>query len=284
MVEQEISLHVGNVVCAWSDLLGFGQPLVESEWKPDVALWKRIAQRLTSAYQIHCRHTPAPGEFMLTLNDGIVRTRVITNASNECLSLSLWLRATIWAHLDVNRVERTNGLPGTRTIITAGERAFYSFPEVRLDDLVLNYTRKEPGLSQLAKDIGNSLIVCNPEPLQMNTAFSRAYILDDAGSRAGLKGASVFVDKSLLDSIVKICAGNGSHYRVVQKQNEADFLFYVEYLNPPPDRPWCLGLLLDNHPGDVSLDAFSTKVFRLKKFFPNDESPDEFSFELESNK
>ena len=281
-MERKIDIRVSDVVCVWSDLLGFGRPLKESGWQPDLESWTRIAERLSNAYQIHCRHTPSPGEFMLTLNDGVVRTRIVSDASNECLSLSLWLRAAIWAHLDVNRMERKCGFPGTRTVITGGQRAFYSFPEVRLDDLVINYTRKNPGLSQLAKETGNPLIICNPEPLQMNTAFSRAFILDEAGSGVGLKGSNVFVEQSLLDLVEKICATKSSHYRVTKQVNENDFLFAVEYLNPPEDRPWCFGLLLDRMPGEIVLDAFTTKVFRLKKFFPNDENPKDFCFDLET--
>jgi len=136
-------------------------------------------------------------------------------------------------------------------------------------------------VSQLAKQAGNPFLVCNPEPLQMNTAFSKAYILDDAGSKAGLQGSSIFVDQSFLDVIEELCTST-SHYRVTKRQNEADFLFAVEYVNPPPDRPWCLGMLLDRQPGSVRLHALSSSVYRLKKFFPNDENPEEFCFDLES--
>lgn len=283
-MERTNKLHVGDVVCAWSDLLGFARPLKESGWRPDLDLWTRIAARLSNAYQIHCRHSPSLGEFMLTLNDGVVRTRVVTSATNECLSLSLWLRAAIWAHLDVNKKEHECGFPGTRTVITGGQRAFYSFPEVRLDDLVINYTRKDSNLSQIAKETGNPLLVCNPSPLQMNTAFSRAFILDEAGSKSGLKGANVFVEQSLFDVVDQLCALAPTHYRVSQKEDETGLLYAVEYLNPPEGRPWCFGMLLDRSPGKLSLEAFSTNVFRLKKFFPNDENPNEFCFNCEATK
>ena len=284
-LEQETEHRVAYVVCAWSDLLGFGRPFAECAWHPDQVLWQKIAERLHQAYQIHCKHTPSSSqEFMLVLNDGAVRTRVLSRASNECLSLALWLRAAIWSHLDVLDAERKQGLPGPRTVITGGQRAFYSFPEVRLDDIVINYTRKDGGLSKIAKETGNPLLVSNPAPLQMNTAFSRAYILDEAGSKAGLAGANVFIEQSLLDLIDQLCALSPSNYRATKQENETDFLYAVEYLNPPEGRPWCLGFLLDRLPGKVSLPTLATNVFRLKKFFPNDEHPNEFCFDLESAK
>ena len=279
-LESEQKAEVHAVVCAWSDLLGFGGPFVQAEWKPSKDTWASIAARLKAAYTTHCRHTPSFGEFMLTLNDGVVRSRVVTTERNECLFLSLWLRAAVCAHLDVNASERSSGFPGTRTVITAGERAFYSFPEVRLDDTVINYTRKAPGLSEIARRTGNPLLICNPQPLQMNTAFSKAFILDEAGSKAGLKGPNVYIDDSLLKLTRAICVREGCPYRVVEAEQQGDHLFAVEYVDPPEGRPWCFGLLLDRAPGKVSLNSLSTDVFHLKKFFPNDENPKDFCFDL----
>lgn len=281
-IDRDYSLQVTDTVCAWSDLLGFGRSFKQSNWKPNSAQWKDVAARLVNAYRIHCKHSPNYEEFMLTLNDGIVRTRSISSAVNECLYISLWLRAAIWAHLDLNKSERNSQFPGTRTVITGGQRAIYSFPEVRLDDLVLNYTRKEPGPSKLSQSTGNPLLVCNPYPLQMNTAFSRAYILDEAGSRHGLAGSNIYIEKSFLDVTDKLCATDIGEYRVVKSEDENGLLYAIEYKSPPRNRPWCFGLLLDHSPGPVSLEAFHTQVFRLKKFFPNDENPEEFHFDCES--
>ncbi|HZE69011.1 MAG TPA: hypothetical protein VE135_05710 [Pyrinomonadaceae bacterium] len=79
---------------------------------------------------------------MLILNDGVVRTKIFDEHEFFCAYFALWFRGVVWAHLDVNEHEKKNGFPGTRTIVTAGERAHYGFDEIRFDDLILNYTRQ----------------------------------------------------------------------------------------------------------------------------------------------
>jgi len=192
-------------LCAWSDLLGFGNPLIESNWEPDIAAWRKIINRVTSAYHIHARHHSGFGEFQLMLNDGIVRIKQPNMYDKTIFDIAVWLREVVWSHIELAKLEIENNLPGARTVLTAGVRAAYSFEDIHYDDFVINYTRQNNGISKIAETVGNPLLAINPAPLQMNIAFSKAYILDDLGSKGGMKGRNLFVDQSVfsyLESLV----------------------------------------------------------------------------------
>ncbi|HIJ79465.1 MAG: hypothetical protein OEY01_11445 [Desulfobulbaceae bacterium] len=194
-------LKVRNSICCWQDLLGFGAPLYECGWEPTDEEFRKIYKRLTAAQKEFFSNLTPFKEFGLVLNDGSVKT-TFTDELGNFLDLSIWLRGCILAHLGVNRNESKAGLPGVRTILTHGKAMAHSHSEFRLDDFVYTYTKKNPdSLSQIAKVTGNPLVAMNPTPMQMNMAFSKAYILDSGGSKIGLSGSNVYLDDSFLNYI-----------------------------------------------------------------------------------
>ena len=47
----------------------------------------------------------------------------------------------------------------------------------------MNYSKPQGAeLSDLAQKVGNPVVIYNPKELQMNTAFSKAFLLDEGGS------------------------------------------------------------------------------------------------------
>jgi len=112
----------------------------------------------------------------------------------------------------------------------------------------------------------------------MNTAFSKAFLLDEAGSKSGITGPNLYVDQSLLEFMQLITSSShGYSYFVDTKDNHA--LHGIAYLEQCKERPWCMGLLLDEAIM-VDLSGLKTTVFRVRKFFPHDENPEEFAFDL----
>lgn len=303
----------------WSDLLGFGQNFIDANWNPDPKIWRDQAERAASAYRIQCAniHVSLGESYMLLLNDGMIRS-LMWKKHNQLIELGLWIKAAMFAHKRIYDSERNKGLPGPRTIISSGWTAEHSFDEVRIDDLVFNYTRSEPGLSKIAQQTGNPILVMNPIHLQLNTAFSRAFLLDEAGSKHGLSGASVYLEQAFIDAVIEEC-----NFRADVKVNnwlrDNDRVFSVEFLSkeyapieqdevptlelwmkrqaeidkkikkgedPFPSRRqlWSFGFLLEKECIEVDMKHLKTKVYKVQGFFPNDEDPADFMIELVNNK
>jgi hypothetical protein len=283
MIEAVGPHKVSECVCGWSDLLGFGTPFRESNWKLSEEQWTKVANRLQAAYSLHCKRPPMLGDYMLMLNDGVVRTRLVQDDSPLFL-LALWMRDIIWTHIDINQLEEGNALPGTRSVVTSGEHAHYAFHEVRVDDLVLNYTRAQSGMSKIGEMTGNPVVISNPAQLQMNTAFSKAFLLDEAGSKAGLKGNRFFIDRSFLDLLEKLVEENRDRYTLLKEEREGLLLWAIVHKNPRNERVWEMGLQFDKASIEVALPSLTTVVYRLLRFYPHDEDPNDFYFELEPSK
>ncbi|WP_300502407.1 MULTISPECIES: hypothetical protein [Muribaculaceae] len=262
----------------WSDLLGFGSPFYENNWSITINKWIDIHDRLLNAHTIAFRNC-SPNERALILNDGIAK---VFNPQNDpyrnyLLDISVFLRGIVLTHLDINKLEKENNLPGTRSVLAFGENLSYIESEIKLDDFYLNYSKKNPDeCSEGAKKAGNPTIVYNPSQLQMNTAFSKAYILESLGSKGGLHGHHFYIDNSVIDSLKSYA--EVLKYDYIWEETDK----YIEFLIPRKknDRnDVVLGLRL-GLPFTPTNNKWDTTVYRLLRFYPWDEKADEFWFEL----
>lgn len=256
--KSQISLNL----CAWSDLLGFGSHFTKTNWNLSKKDWLKITDRLDEFYKIHSRHFSPSNSYMFVLNDGVIKTYFIENdfankSINILHGIELWLRHIVMSHVFIIKSEISNNLPGARTVIAFGEKAEYTFSEARIDDFVLNYTRPKDGFSNIAKGTGNPIVISNPKELQMNTALAKAYILDDMGSKKDIGGSFLYINK--IDT-------------------EEGKLISFEYIEKF-ERPWLFGLLIDKEI-NIDEDVIKTNVYKVKAYYPNDEHPEEFRFEL----
>jgi hypothetical protein len=122
-------------VCCWTDLLGFGEAFTNEDWHPCDDTWQKIAGRIVDAH-IECYRNLDPAtEFVLTLNDGIVRC-CDADRFQHLDYLSMWLRACIWTHNNICDNEAQKQLPGARTVIAAGPALRYSPVSITYDDFV----------------------------------------------------------------------------------------------------------------------------------------------------
>lgn len=272
--------EVRQSLCCWSDLLGFASPFVESNWVPTDDVLARVYERISTAHQ-GVYKTTQTNDFILALNDGIVRT-CDADALTHLDDLSIWLRACVMAHLNVCRTERKAGLPGCRTVIAYGIRLVHSHAEITFDDLVFNYTKPDPAqISSIAQRSGNPLIALNPTPLQLNLAFSRAYLLDQGGSKIGLAGAHLFIDQSVIEFIRSLADQLGSPYGVIWESRGDHRLFGL------PSRSdlsrFHVGFELAEPPVDTSSTSslVKTTVWRVLAYYPWDEDVAAFKFQLD---
>ena len=274
-------LEVRQSLCCWSDLLGFANPFVESNWVPTDDVLAGVYERISKAHQCVYRTILSADDFLLALNDGIVRT-CDADALTHLDHLSMWFRACVMAHLDICNSESKAGFPGCRTVIAYGIRLIHSHVEIRFDDLVLNYTKADPSqVSRIAQRSGNPLIALNPSQLQLNLAFSRAYLLDQGGSKIGLAGAHLFIDQSVIDFIRNLANHLGSPYGVIWERRGDHWLFAVP--SGSDFSRFHVGFELAEPPVDTSSTSplIKTTVWRVLAYYPYDEDIADFKFELE---
>ncbi len=269
-------LHFKNVLCFWSDLLGFGNDFYKNQWNLDHELKNKIFKRLRNAHKEFLINTIPLIETSMVLNDGLVKVcNVDSRSANHPDIIGLYIRGCINTHIRINKIEKDSNLPGCRSILTFGESIDYILDNVTIDDYVANYTKKNPnGLSEIAKT-NNDIVVYNPSPFQMNTAFSKSFILDSLGSQYGIKGNNLYIEQSVIDFMKNLA----NKYKFEFEETYEGNLYCVRVLKEK-DNP-SFGFEIDETI-DIEYKGWETKVHRIINFNPHDEKISEFKFELKN--
>ncbi len=278
-MEKEYTIEITKNLCSWSDLLGFGSVFTQSNWNPDKTQWIDICKRLVDVQNISFEHFLPFETYSLVLNDGIVDTYGLQNVAH-IQHVSIWIRNRIFFHIRANVMEKHNGNPGIRTVLASGQRANHNFEDLKLDDFVANYSKPDSKcISNIAQKTGNPIMCYNPSALQMNTAFSKAYIIDNIGSKGGIGGPNFFVDQSVIDELKTLKQ---------QFNSICDDIIWIEYddkihfgipLKSEPKR-YHIGFEFSNPPIDLDTNSLSSKVWKTNKFFCHDEPIDDYSINL----
>jgi hypothetical protein len=272
-IEQSRSMKVNDVICFWSDLLGFGNVFFEKNWKLNEKEQKKIYNRLKVAHSEFLRNTSPNGEKSLVLNDGLVKVGLIDELIEPDI-IGLFLRGCIFTHLSINEKELESNFPGCRSILSFGQSINYIEDEIKFDDYVFNYTKPNPnGMSSLASKNGNPTIVYNPSPFQMNTAFSKSYILDSLGSKYGIEKNKIYIDQSIIDFTKELAIKYSFEYRETNKNGITEVLILKEENFPS------FGFEFDKII-EIEYKEWKTKVYRLKSFYPHDEDMREFKIDV----
>lgn len=273
-------LNVKPCFCMWSDLLGFSNIFIDNNWKLNLEQQRMIHDRLKAAHSA-VLYFSSLSERNLILNDGIAKVfhpRTKFEDKNNILSISLFFRSCIELHMSISQTEHENGYPGCRTVIAFGENVEYLIEEVRFDDYVVNYSKpKGAEISDIAKRNGNPLIIYNPKELQMNTAFSKAYILEGGGSKIGLPGNNLYIDQSAIDAVVRY-AEDKSYVPEWIETDDALYL-WIPY-NKGNFRKVVMGFTFDKKIIEPQNLKYHTKVYHLLRLYPFDEPTDEFYFDV----
>ncbi len=272
---QNTQFEIVKNLTIWSDLLGFGKDFYKNQWELNQEQWQQIDLRLKNFYRQHYLNFSSLNEYIFILNDGIVRTIPLvwkdTTIINQLLEVSMWIRNIVISHVNVNRDDNI----GARTVLSYGERFNSFLDEITVDDLVYNYTKKDKKAKlQLALNTGDYTLMHNPRQLQMNTALSKSYIIESLGSNQGIDGNNFFIDKSFFDylrSIVK----NDDILEIVDEDN----LFAIKYKDKlKVECNWLMGFEMKNQ---IQISKpFITTVYKIKAFYPHDEDPKQFKFEM----
>ena len=264
----------------WSDLLGFGNVYSDNNWDLNDKQKHEVYDRLVAAHSA-VLYFSTPFERDMILNDGIAKVFMPDDGpfnKSDINSVSIFFRHCIELHMAISQTEKANGYPGCRSVIAFGDSIEYLAEEVKFDDYVLNYTKPEGHeISSIAERVGNPTIIYNPKELQMNTAFSKAYILESGGSKAGLLGNNMYIDQSVVDAIIKYSEEKGLSH--VWQELDDELRLLIPYKDNILNEV-VIGFAFDKKVITPDIKIYSTRVYKLLKLFPFDEPVDEFCFDL----
>lgn len=184
------NIHIYESFCAWVDLLGYGSAFYSSNWDIHDPSALNNLKRIQLLEPITTSIYSPFNETLFSLNDGFIRNFDIPE--NNVTEILGWLIDVMLKFKVINEEDIRNGYYGARGVIAYGSRAQYrQFDSLGKGDFILT----SPEIKQ---EYNKKRIVLTPSELQMNTAFSKAYIIESGGSRSGLINNKLHVDEKML--------------------------------------------------------------------------------------
>lgn len=248
MGNEKINFEIVECICSWYDLLGFGEPLIDSAWDLTTEKCKNQLKRITDLDLTYSnKYSSAHGTTTFSLNDGIITNYDIDSTKPKSLDrLVMVIDDLILEFESLNVRDMRAGFPGIRGIITYGHR--------------YHYTHVESTIAAL----DNSTVAYHPRVFQMNTAFSKAYIIESSGSKAGVSGSNLYIDNFLLDFLENLASKENienNKFKVEkslhdQSQNKSFSIFRNEGL--------LLKLEFDKDAVDFNFKGIKTKLFKFQ--------------------
>ena len=196
----------------------------------------------------------------------------------EINSIVIYFRFCIELHMAINQTEKANGYPGCRSVLAFGDCIEYLAEGIKFDDYVLNYAKpKGQSISAFIQENGNLTVIYDPNELQMNTAFSKAYILEGGKFDNNSVKNIFYIDQTAVNAVIDYGKRRGfSHvWQEMDKELRLLIPYDKEYLNE-----MVIGFAFDKSVFTSNVKGYSTKVYKLMKLFPYDEPVDEFCFDL----
>ena len=177
----------------------------------------RNIERIGNLQSLWTQVTHPFSETVFTLNDGLVRNFDLRlPIFSEFLS---WFEDAIWRFNYINTADKANGHPGLRGVMTIGQRIKYFESDYKgLGEFIQTSSERKA-------EYNKKIIVYSPRELQMNTAFSKAYIIEGSGSRMGVSGNNLYIDKRVIDYIVEV-ANSGIEDIFGTAEEDPPFLKY----------------------------------------------------------
>lgn len=194
-----MDLIITKCICCWFDFLGFGKPFVDTKWDlSDERCRKNYDRMLNAKAAFLSGSTVKPLGTKLVFNDGYASTIDLYNL-NDVL---IFMEGAINDFEIINYIDRAGGFPGIRGVISCGDRFSYDNSNATYD---IDSKRD---------------IAYYPREFQMNTAFSKAFIMEECGSRAGISGSELYIDSNVLSMIYRLAKDDGCDPPVIDKTGE----------------------------------------------------------------
>ena len=188
-------LDVFDSFCSFMDLGGYGNGLRASNWDLEKAQQQGLIQDLAYFFRMGAHSIPSPTseERILVLNDAIART-VDPAHGVDMLAMTMYVRDLVITHCQILYNLRSRGL-GIRTVLAGGQRIQYA-PHAEPKKASDRVFGDDP--DRIFWVEGNT-VVYNPYHFQMNTAFSRAFLIESAGHDEGIHPNRIYIDAHWID-------------------------------------------------------------------------------------
>jgi hypothetical protein len=190
-------------ICTWMDIGGFRAKLEGANWDLAVAQSHGLIETLNQAYQIAATPIPlaaisTPQERLLVLNDGIARTIDLPSFGGEPVRAAFYLRDVLVKHFHLLPHLVSRGL-GLRTVLSAGERIQYAAEKITGNSFLLAGDH----VSEHGKRFSQEEFLYYPAAFQMNTAFSRAYLIE----KGKLGRNAIYFDGAFINALSEAMPG-----------------------------------------------------------------------------
>jgi len=187
---------------AWVDLLGYGSMIADAGLNPIDPRAKAAVTRLRIFHRIVADHSGRHYK-TLVINDGAVAYRDLSLRDNGVTHDFLQRSQQLFDAISEN--EDRNNWPGARMVLGLGFRARGSRrgiddAERRVGMILAELAAGNISAAEAVRQAASIQRYSDGIPqLQANFAFTRSYVADSAGSRAGLGGPNMFVDTALFE-------------------------------------------------------------------------------------
>lgn len=211
-------------LCSWLDLLGYGQSFVDSRWELSNERCYNNFQRIEQVSNIFTNGWAThPVGVRLSINDGFACTIDIGDEAMQISDIYTFLEGALQDFQAINVVEKRANNPGGRGVITIGER----FSHAMGNEAVVSSGR---------------VVSYFPAEFQMNTSFSKATIIEGSGSKAGIYGSNLYIDREIYDYLLFVAKYLGFQAPILEKDKEKIIVHVFEPAG------WFADIVLDAQP------------------------------------
>lgn len=195
--------------CAWCDLLGYGKIFKDAKWNLHDKSCYANFERIKNVKDL--LQNPFTSGKTLLLNDGVIKTfDVESDPAHDVTKIVNFLIQFVKGFNEINEKDKIEDSYGIRGVFTYGQRYEYTENNFMSD--------------------GREISIYFPKEFQMNTAFSKANIIEESGSKFGVKGAFLYFDSFALDVIKQIAEKSRAH-SVENYKNDRYYYFSINIMN-----------------------------------------------------
>lgn len=291
-----MNVKIVESLCLWCDLLGFSQPFIESSWDLNNPVAQKNIKRVQNLQYSFLSTNLYPHEKSLVLNDGFVKNIDLNkNIVGGVQSYIYWLTFLLNNYNIINTIDKEDGFPGVRGVLTYGHRFHYLKNNLTLSDILQSSPERK-------KEAEKEILVYSPLEFQMNTAFSKAYLMESGGSRIGLSGPNLFIDYEFIHKYTSIIVNtknsNYMSFTEVSSTSDSatlttsktpvtfrsdfyednDFINWEIFQKVHKNESLLFKIWLDKNVIAYDNKGINTKIYRLVKYKPFDE--EDFIIEL----
>lgn len=213
MFDNNTETSIIKNICCWYDLLGYGAPFFKASWNLTDPSCEKNLERVMRIGAWGWGYLSSSYGPKLLLNDGVAACIDLHDDERSVCRALNYLEAMIADYECLRRIDLREGNPGIRGVISCGDRFEYDYA-----DTTVTVSPK-------------TITFYHPKEFQMNTAFSKAFIIEESGSKAGVAGSNLYIDSAVFELINSFLTKFEGSVEIIKNENEivAKILYEMWY-------------------------------------------------------